>query len=105
MAYEINVRVKVSHFSGVIDCGFWFTNPVTKENSLIIERKRGGESNMDFVKRIKTYINSKVIVKKIKEKILEDVQEYDKKNKLNMDLNDVKAELDGLTFSVKVDMK
>lgn len=79
MIHEINVRVKVSDTFGGISCSFWFANPLTKEDSLISESMRGGESNMEFVKRIKKYINTNDFVKSIKARIIKDVKEYDKK--------------------------
>lgn len=89
---------------GRIYCSFWFKNPLTNEDSLVLEHMKSGESNMSFVKRIKEYINSNLFARNVKQTIIEDAEKHSKKNKLHLSLNDVRKELDGLTFNVKVDL-
>lgn len=101
---EIKINIKKDRVNSVLDCYFWFENPITKRRSLIAEYKESGESTVNFIKRIKKYIKSNRFVVEIKKAIIKDVKNCEKENILEKEFEEVKKELDGLTFKINVDI-
>jgi len=104
MVYEIHIKVTVGEIARGIYCYFAFKNPLVNDYSSMTVFKGGTESNMKFVKRIKEYIKSNEFLYNIKKTIIKDADEYNKKQKISMDYEELKKELDGMEFSVKVDI-
>lgn len=102
--YEIKVKVEVKQVSDMIGCMFWFNNPLNNKQALTSIYREDDESTMEFIKRVKEYINSKFFIDDLKSEMKDNYREHNKEKEIENDYEAIKKELNGMTFTVNVKM-